>query len=202
MLGDGVLACITKNKDDFIELPKCVDHKIRGIKGHTRATHRGTIKWHVEDDNGLVHVMVVKAAYLIPEAVTRILSPQHLAQQAEDHYPNQEGTGALTTSKNITLFWSQRRFAKTVPLDPITNMALTMTTSGARSFRAFCATVVVPETVQPNIFTMHIIPEEDDDDMFQPKDPVEPPSPEESIQEKLLPQAGCLFGIGTTDNSH
>ena len=58
----------------------------------------------VEDDNGLVHVMVIRGAYLIPEAATRILSPQHVAQQANDHYPKEEGTGALMTSKNIVLF--------------------------------------------------------------------------------------------------
>ena len=117
MLDDGTSACITNDKDDFIKPPKRVDCKVRGIKGPAKATHRGTLKWHVEDNNGLVHVMVIKGAYLIPDAATRILLPQHLAQQADDHYPKEEGTGALTTSKNIALFWSQRRFAKTVPLD-------------------------------------------------------------------------------------
>ena len=68
------------------------------------ATHRGTLKWHVEDDNGLVHIMVIKGAYLIPDAATRILSLQSLAKQADDQYPREEGTGALTTSKTITLF--------------------------------------------------------------------------------------------------
>ena len=134
MLDDGMSACITNDKDNFIEPPRRMDCKVRGIKGHAKAMHRGTLKWHIEDDNGLVHVMVIKGAYLIPDAATSILSPQHLAQQADDHYPKEEGTGALRTSKNITLFWSQRRFAKTVPLDPSTNMGLTMTASGAWSF--------------------------------------------------------------------
>ena len=104
MLDDGTSACITNCMDDFIEPPKCVDRKVKGIKGHAKATHRGTLKWHVEDDSGLVHIMVIQGAFLIPDAATRILSPQHLAQQADDHYPKEEGTGALTTSKNITLF--------------------------------------------------------------------------------------------------
>ena len=99
--------------------PKRVDREVKAIKGHAQATHRGILKWHVEDDHGLVHVMLITGAYLIPDAATRILSPQHLAQQANDHYPMAEGTGALTTSKNITLFWAQRRFTKTVPLDSI-----------------------------------------------------------------------------------
>ena len=189
MLDDGTSACITNDKNDFIEPPKCVDCKVKGIKGHAKGTHRGTIKWHLKDNSGLVHVMVITGAYFIPEAATRILSPQHLPQQADDHYPSEEGTGALTTSKNITLFWSQRCFSKTVPLDPSTNVGLITTASGARSFRAFCATVTVPETIQPNIFSMHIIPDENDDKSFQPKDPVESPSPDENNQEKSSPQA-------------
>ena len=104
MLNDGASACITNDNDDFIEPPKCVDHKVKGIKGHAKVTHRATIKWHLEDNNGLAHIMVVKGAYFILEAATRILSQQHLAQQAEDHYPSEEGTGGLTSSKNITLF--------------------------------------------------------------------------------------------------
>ena len=82
---------------------------------------------------------------------------------------------ALTTSKNITLFWAQRRFAKTIPLDTKTNVGLTTTASGALSFHAFCATINVPETKQTNIFMTHIIPDEEDEESFQPKDPIEPP---------------------------
>ena len=196
MLDDHTSACITNDKDDFIKLPKHVDRKVRGIKGHTKATHRGTLKWHVKDDNRLAHVMVIKGAYLIPDMATRILSSQHLAQQTDDHYPKEEGTGALTTSKNITLFWSQRHFAKTVTLDPSTNVGLATTASGAQSFHAFCATIAIPETVQPNTFMTHIIPDKDDDDSFQPKDPVKPPSPEEDNQEKVLPKADDFMAMG------
>ena len=163
-----------------------MNHKVRGFKGHAKATYRGMIKWHIEDDTGLVHIMIVKGAYLIPEAATRILSPQHLAQQAGDHYPKEEGTGAITTSKSITLFWSQRRFTKTVPLDTTTNVGLTTTASGARSFRAFCATLDQHETKQTNIFTTHIILDDEDDESFQPKDPVEPPQATEDNTDELL----------------
>ena len=102
MLDDGASACITNCKEDFIEPPKCVDRKVKGIKGHADATDRGTLKWYLEDDTRLVHVIVIQGAYLIPDATTRILSPQHLAQQANDHYPKEECTGSLTTSKDIT----------------------------------------------------------------------------------------------------
>ena len=54
--------------------------------------------------------------------------------------------------------------------------------------------------MRPNIFMMHIIPDEDDDNSFQPKDPVEPPSPEENNQEKWLPKAddSMASGLQTT----
>ena len=52
-------------------------------------------------------------------------------------------------------------------------MGLTTTASGACAFRAFWATVKAPETMQPNIFTTHVIPDEDDKS-FQPKDLIEP----------------------------
>ena len=102
MLDDRASACITNCKEDFIESPKRVDRKVKGIKGHADATHRGTLKWYLEDVTGLMHAIIIEGAYLIPDAATRILSPQHLAQQANDHYPKEEDTGSLTTSKNIT----------------------------------------------------------------------------------------------------
>ena len=184
MLDDGASACIMNNINDFIQPPKRADKMVKGIKGHAQATHRDTLKWYIEDDHGLVHVMVITGAYLIPETTTRILSPRHLAQQVNDHYPMVEGTGALTTSKNITLFWAQKRFTKTVPLDSTTNVGLTTTASGARSFRAFCATVNSPETKEMNIFTTHVIPDEEDDESFQPKDPVEPATQDETDKTK------------------
>ena len=63
MLDDGASACITNCKDDFIEPPKRVDRKVKGIKGHANATHRGTLKWYLEDYTGLVHVMIIQGAY-------------------------------------------------------------------------------------------------------------------------------------------
>ena len=69
-------------------------------------------------------------------------------------------------------------------------MGLTMTASGAHSFRAFCATIERPETKQTKIFTMHIIPNDEDDESFQPKDLVEQPQPTEDSKDEPL----------TTDN--
>ena len=84
----------------------------------------------------------------------------------------------------------------TVPLDPSTNVGLTMTASGTQSFCAFCTAVTTQETIQPNIFSTHIIPDKDDDEYFQPKDPVQSPSPDENNQEKSSPQAQDSMAAG------
>ena len=78
-------------------------------------------------------------------------------------------------SKNITLFWSQRLFTKKVPHDPWTNVGLTTTAAGTRSYRAYCATIDTQETEETNIFTTHVILDDDDDEeSFQPSYPVAP----------------------------
>ena len=46
----------------------------------------------------MTHVFTINGAYLVPTASTRILSPQHLAQQAQYHYPRAEGMGSTTLS--------------------------------------------------------------------------------------------------------
>ena len=84
------------------------------------------------------------------------------------------------------LFWSQRWFAKTVPLDPTTNVGLTTTASGAHSFCTFCTTIGMPETKQTNIFSTHTIPDDEDNESFEPKDPVEPPLPAEDRTSEII----------------
>ena len=68
-----------------------------------------------------------------------------------------------------------------------------MTAFGAQSYHAFCTAVTVPKTIQPNIFTTHVIPDEDDNESFQPKDPVKPHAQEEDNQEKGQPKSNNLM---------
>ena len=66
----------------------------------------------IEYVNGLVHAMTIQGVHQVPEPSTRTMSPQHLTQQGQDHSPKLEGTGTITTSKSITLFWNQRIYHK------------------------------------------------------------------------------------------
>ena len=128
----------------------------------------------------MVHTFTIPNTYYIANAPTRILSPQHFAQQMQDHKPHVEGTGCTTTSTTIVLFWNQRKFTKTVKLDPKLNITMTNTALGIQQYESYIMNQGEEPNRQTHIFEIHIIPEEesdqeqeDDDLSFQPPDPVQ-----------------------------
>ena len=83
--------------------------------------------------------------YFVASAPSRILCPQHLAQIAKDNYPLPLGTGEVTGDKYIQLFWNQRKYVKTIKLDPRRNIGMTHTALGIHKFQDF---------VDPNSLSM------------------------------------------------
>ena len=157
-----------------------ITRKVKGIAGSAEAMYRRTVKWTIEYDNNMVHTFTIPNTYYITNAPTRILSPQHFAQQMQDHKPHVEGTGCTTMSTTIVCFWNQRKFTKTVKLDPKLNIAMTNTAPGIQQYKSY----VMNQGDEPNrhthIFETHIIPkeesdqeQEDNDLSFQPPDPVQ-----------------------------
>ena len=69
----------------------------------------------------------------------QILSPQHFAQVANDHFPSPDWMGSITNSKNITSFWGQQKYAKTIPLDKNLNIGLIWMAPGDKEFTAYMA---------------------------------------------------------------
>ena len=74
-------------------------HKIKGISGNAQATFRDTVKWQLVDDQGKIHKLTIPNSYYIVAVLTRILSPQQFAQQANDHKSERNGTGCITRPK-------------------------------------------------------------------------------------------------------
>ena len=124
MFDDGAFASITNDLQDIMRKLTLITQKVKGIAGSAEATYCRTVKWKIEDDNNMVHTFTIPKTYYIANAPTRILSPQHFAQQMQDHKPHAEGTGCTTMSTTIVLFWNQRKFTKTVKLDPKLNIAM------------------------------------------------------------------------------
>ena len=90
------------------------------------------MKWQLEDNQGKIHELTIPNSYYIVAVPTRILSPQHFAQQANDHKPEPNGTGCITMSSTTKLFSKQRKYSKMVTLDPKLNIAMTQTTLGIK----------------------------------------------------------------------
>ena len=155
MLDDGASASITNDHNDFIQKPRGKKHNVQGIAGSAQATLCGTIQWYLDDDQGCSHKFTILNTYYITIAPTRILSPQHFAQQIEDHKPMAEGIGCVTNSKSVTLFWDQQKYTKTIYFDLKLNIAMTRTSSGSKVFRAYMANHQEPCN-NVHVFKTHI----------------------------------------------
>lgn len=130
--------CITNCKTDIIEPPTKVRTKVTGVGGEIQVTLRGTVRWAIEDDHGVQHYQTIPGTYYNPDAPYRLYSPQHVAQAMNDHSPKPHGTWWATYDDSVVLQWDQRRFTRTVKLDPETNVALIRSASGYGKFIAFC----------------------------------------------------------------
>ena len=115
--------------------------RVRGVGGYVPITHKGTVNWRFEDDNGRVHEFLIPNCYLVPHLPQRILSPQHWAQGLSDHAPLPNGTRCVTTDSAIILQWKQRRFSKTVKLSPGSNIGIMRSAPGFSKFKAFEALI-------------------------------------------------------------
>ena len=178
MIDNGAAACITNDLKDFVGRSRCINQWIKGITGHVQATHRGMVLWKIDDDTGKVHSININGTDYMAGMSNRILSPQHFAQAANDHHPQPEVTGSITNSKNITLFWGQQRYTKTILLDKSLNIGLTWTAPGSEAFMAYLVTMPNDRGDGIQAFESHVIPDNadsNDDASLQPKDLVQVP---------------------------
>ena len=88
MFDDGASTSITNGLQDFTIKPTPIMRKVKGIAGSAKATYCRTVKWKIEDNNNIIHMFTIPNTYYIANAPTRILSPQHFAQQMQDHKPH------------------------------------------------------------------------------------------------------------------
>jgi Reverse transcriptase (RNA-dependent DNA polymerase)/GAG-pre-integrase domain len=131
------------SRSDFISgtLKPVQNMKVTGYSGaKVPITHKGTIRWYIADDNGTTQALVIPNSFYVPSSTTRLLSPQHFAQQANDHHPIRRGTWCATYDDSIQLQWKQRTYSLTAKLDPeSSNVATIWTTAGYKKHIAYCA---------------------------------------------------------------
>ena len=130
-------------REDFLEdtLTPVHNKVVKSFSGTlTPITHEGTIQWWVSDDDGTTRKICVPKSYLVPNGTTRLLSPQHWAQQINDNIPLKRGTWCATYDDEVILHWNQREFQKTIKLDQDkANIATMWTAPGYHKFNDFLA---------------------------------------------------------------
>ncbi len=99
----------------------------------------GTLKFHIKDDKGGVHLIKVPNSKYVPDLKACLLLPHHWAQEAKDHYPVPKGTKMDTNDEVLTLIWNQQKYRQTIPYHPLTNTPSFRTAPASRTYRAFVA---------------------------------------------------------------
>ena len=107
LVDNGASASSTTQVVDFINCLTPVNSQVNGISGNMTGTLKGTVQWCIKDDQGIIHKFTLPNTYLVRGVATRVLSPQHLAQQAKDNFPVPGGTGEFTSNTTMTLMWQQ-----------------------------------------------------------------------------------------------
>jgi hypothetical protein len=154
---------IFSDKRDFITPLKKVNKKLKGLGGILFEIYSGTIKWLIEDDDGVLHDIVIPNGLYVKESPSKLLPPQHWAQTAQDFKPLPRGTWCSTCLDCIQLHWNQRRFTKTVKLDVrganITTMQSAPSYMVSHTFCSRCKVEVDPIVG----YTTHLIPDDKDE---------------------------------------
>jgi hypothetical protein len=124
---------MTGYRDDFI--PSTIvaingKHVTGFAQTKTRISHIGTVKWNITDDQGIQHDICIPNTYYVPESNFRLLSPQHRAQEANNTFPYQDGTWSATYRDRVVVKWNQKKYTKTVTIDPTKGNVATMWTTG------------------------------------------------------------------------
>ena len=156
---------------DFIGKPDRVNLRVKGITGSVKVAYRGTVLWHLQDDDGQVHPVTLENTMYCPDLPMRLLSPQHMAQVYHPTESMREGTTCLTTRNRVVLTWKDRKHQRTVPLNT-SNVAVIWTAPMYANFSTF-SDVYGSDTLDATCFPAHLIPPDDDD----PVTPAPGPAP-------------------------
>ena len=104
----GATLSLSHDRHDFVGEMTPLTRNVRGVSGNINATHTRTVVWQIEDGNGQVHDIHIFNMMYIPTASSRLLSPQHWAEESNDL----TGTGCDTNGKRVKLYWNNGQYVK------------------------------------------------------------------------------------------
>jgi hypothetical protein len=149
----GCSFCITNDDRHFVGDVETVEMKVNGIGGkQVVANKKGTVRWSYLNDDGCVYDHYIPNTYYNKASPYCLLSPQHVAQMANDHYPNRDGTCITTYADTLVMMWDQGKQQRTVAVDPSTNIFLMRSAPAFEKFHAFNSTI---EAIDEGRYEMH-----------------------------------------------
>jgi hypothetical protein len=132
---------LTHDISDFVPgTLRGAHHSVEGLAGSkTAITHIGTISWAVLDDLGVRRTILLPNSVLVPAAKTRLLSPQHMAQEYDKSSIVPYGTVCTTFRNKVVLEWDNKKYKKTIYLsDSTANVANMYSAPGYKAHQSYC----------------------------------------------------------------
>ena len=152
MVDSGASRCISNNKAHFESIGPLEPGDPGGVMGpsgeKSPVKGKGTIKWKIEDDDGVVHTLKFPGSLYVPNFTNCILSPQHWNQTANDHFPKRHGTWQALYSDNQVMYWDQRRYKRTIEWNPRTNTGIFRSAPGAYDYRVYAAAFEAQQDIE------------------------------------------------------
>jgi hypothetical protein len=133
---------MTNCESDFIDAPTKIDRPVMGL-GQQTATKQGTVRWHITDDDGKVHVFTIPGVLLLPNLPFRVLSPQHWSQTLR------RPSHCITFKDSILLTWNGGDNKRTIRLSSNSNVGILKSAPSYSQATAFIAEIT---TTIPNLF--------------------------------------------------
>jgi hypothetical protein len=167
-----------------------VTGEVRGV-GKAPIRWKGDVVWSWLDDHGRKHEFHIRNVILNTDLPFRLFAPHAYAQQEHDA----QGTGSLSLGDKTTLFWRNRQYQRTVPLDE-SNIPMMWSTPGNKQYKSFAHTIEELPPLIPN----YVSDDEDDDDASISEPPPLIPNGGTDNDDDELEMPPLWRGGGTDDN--
>ena len=142
-------ACMSPYVADFLSETLVSFNNNKQVKPYGKGTglnisHKGTIRWKVEDDGGREHTFYIPNSLLIPDGSMRLLSPQHWAAEynrktqtrAKDTYSSQQ-----FWNRNVLRWGTRDEYVRTIYNSARSNVPLLYSAHGNQQFISYQATI-------------------------------------------------------------
>ena len=135
--------CISPYAKDFVKgsLHRSTSNIKPYEKGSTLAVEaKGTIEWKIQSDDGTIHTVLIQNALYAPGGCMRLLSPQHVAQDATiggQKVPTFSSEQLI--NRNVLAWGPSKAFIKVIPNSSRSNVPILFTAPSAKTYEAFAA---------------------------------------------------------------